>query len=309
MRQSDIGPFGVVDARADPAAAGRLPGGAARERTAAGSALWTAVVVARLAMARTGLPGVPIAEGSSLGGLVAGTVSTAWFAGCARRRRRCLVGAAVLVPGEVLALAARLVGSAAAGLLAAEVAPPPRPRPAGRRDRRRDGCDGRDGDRGRPAGGRGRRLSSAAAEETLDQPADAPAGRRGRPSPAHVPPGRHAPATGRDVPYRARAVRRVLRASRPGRRSLQCPSAFRECSWRRGALTRTSRPGLRSAVARISAWRDAPLINGSVRVPGSAAAVPAAATAAAAAAPAATSPAASGVRPPVGHPAADVDRS
>ena len=80
MHQSDIGPFGVVTlvltlllqvaclAALLPTEAGWL-------------ALWTAVVVARLAMARTGLPGVSVADGSSLGSLVAGTVSAAWFAG------------------------------------------------------------------------------------------------------------------------------------------------------------------------------------------------------------------------------------
>ena len=36
---------------------------------------WTAVVAARVALAATGLPGVPVAEGSSLGRAVAGTVA------------------------------------------------------------------------------------------------------------------------------------------------------------------------------------------------------------------------------------------
>ena len=44
-------------------------------------------MVARLAMARTGLPGVPIAAGSSLGAAVAGTVSRAWLAGLRPGRR------------------------------------------------------------------------------------------------------------------------------------------------------------------------------------------------------------------------------
>jgi cobalamin 5'-phosphate synthase/cobalamin synthase len=120
MRQSDIGPFGVATLVltlllqvACLEALLRADGGWA--------ALWTAVVVARLAMARTGLPGVPIAEGSSLGALVAGTVSRAWFAGCLVVGGGALVGVALLVPGGGPALAARLVGSAVAGLLAAEV--------------------------------------------------------------------------------------------------------------------------------------------------------------------------------------------
>ena len=42
-------------------------------------ALWSAVLVARLAMVRTGLPGVAVAAGSSLGRAVAGTVPRAWW--------------------------------------------------------------------------------------------------------------------------------------------------------------------------------------------------------------------------------------
>jgi adenosylcobinamide-GDP ribazoletransferase len=118
MRQSDIGPFGVATlvltlllqvaclAALLPADGGWL-------------ALWTAVVAARLAMARTGLPGVRIAEGSSLGTLVAGTVSTAWFAGCLLVLAGLIGGAAVL--SEDLPLGAQLGGSAVVGLLAAEV--------------------------------------------------------------------------------------------------------------------------------------------------------------------------------------------
>src|SRR3954453_539281 len=77
MHQSDVGPFGVVTlvltlliqvsclAALLPAGWGWL-------------ALWSAVTVARLAMARTGLPGVAMAEGSSLGALVRDTVSVRW---------------------------------------------------------------------------------------------------------------------------------------------------------------------------------------------------------------------------------------
>jgi cobalamin 5'-phosphate synthase/cobalamin synthase len=116
MRQGDVGPFGVV------ALVLTLLLQVACLATLltidhGWTAVWTAVVVARLAMARTGLPGVPMAEGSSLGRLVAGTVSAAW-----------LVGNAVLLAGLVVAataadpaVAGRLLGSAAAGLLAAEL--------------------------------------------------------------------------------------------------------------------------------------------------------------------------------------------
>jgi cobalamin synthase len=80
MHQGDVGPFGVVTlvltlllqvaclAALLPAADGW-------------PAFATAVVTGRLAMARTGLPGVPFAEGSSLGRTVAGTVSRPWLAG------------------------------------------------------------------------------------------------------------------------------------------------------------------------------------------------------------------------------------
>jgi adenosylcobinamide-GDP ribazoletransferase len=82
-------------------------------------ALWTAVVVARLAMARTGLPGVSVADGSSLGSLVAGTVSAAWFAGGTLVLGALLLAAALVGAGHV-AVAGWLAVSGAAGLLAAE---------------------------------------------------------------------------------------------------------------------------------------------------------------------------------------------
>jgi adenosylcobinamide-GDP ribazoletransferase len=86
-------------------------------RDAGWAACWIAVVAARLAMARTGLPGVPTAEGSSLGRAVAGTVSVRWLAVSAL----VLAVAVVAVTGADPALTARLLGSATAGLLAAEV--------------------------------------------------------------------------------------------------------------------------------------------------------------------------------------------
>jgi adenosylcobinamide-GDP ribazoletransferase len=116
MRQSDVGPFGVATLVltlllqvACLAALLPLDGG--------WLACWTAVGTARLAMARAGLHGVPTAEGSSLGVLVAGTVSVPWFAGC------CLVLLGLLVVGSAgdPDLAGRLAVGALVGLLAAEL--------------------------------------------------------------------------------------------------------------------------------------------------------------------------------------------
>jgi adenosylcobinamide-GDP ribazoletransferase len=115
MRQSDVGPFGVAAlvltlllqvaclAVVLPEPHGWL-------------ALWTAVVVARLAMARTGLPGVAVAEGSALGSMVQGTVSAPWLGG----NWLVLLGFAAATTGDVEA-AARLAAAAVAGLLAGEL--------------------------------------------------------------------------------------------------------------------------------------------------------------------------------------------
>jgi adenosylcobinamide-GDP ribazoletransferase len=116
MHQSDIGPFGVVTLvltlLLQVACLSALLGA-----DGGWAALWLAVAVARLAMARTGLPGVPTAEGSSLGTLVAGTVSAPWLAGWAV----VLVGlAAVATTGDVDPTV-RLAVSALAGVLAAEL--------------------------------------------------------------------------------------------------------------------------------------------------------------------------------------------
>jgi adenosylcobinamide-GDP ribazoletransferase len=117
MHQSDVGPFGVVTvvltlllqaacaAALLTAHAGWLP-------------LWTAVVVARLAMARTGLPGVAVAEGSSLGRAVAGTVSRRWLAGALVLGSGLATGVALLAAGPVTA--ARLLAASGGGLLIAE---------------------------------------------------------------------------------------------------------------------------------------------------------------------------------------------
>ncbi|MDP9390757.1 MAG: adenosylcobinamide-GDP ribazoletransferase, partial [Actinomycetota bacterium] len=72
---------------------------------------------ARLAMARTGLPGVPVAEGSALGRTVAGTVSLPWLAGCGL----AMAALIALATGGDPVRTAQLAGCAAAGLLAAEI--------------------------------------------------------------------------------------------------------------------------------------------------------------------------------------------
>ncbi|KQS68630.1 adenosylcobinamide-GDP ribazoletransferase [Modestobacter sp. Leaf380] len=118
MRAGDVGPFGVATLVltlllqvACLAALLTVDGG--------WLALWTAVVAARLAMARCGLPGVPTAAGSSLGAAVAGTVSRVWFAGAALVAAGCVVATAAWL-GD-LPLAARLVGAAVLGLAAGEL--------------------------------------------------------------------------------------------------------------------------------------------------------------------------------------------
>jgi adenosylcobinamide-GDP ribazoletransferase len=119
MHQGDVGPFGVVTlvltllvqvaclAAVLPAGGGSL-------------ALGTAVLTARLAMARTGLPGVPVAEGSALGRTVAGTVSRLWLGGWTVLALVLTAGAALAVTGAA-ADAVRLAGAVLVGLAAAEV--------------------------------------------------------------------------------------------------------------------------------------------------------------------------------------------
>ena len=118
MRAGDVGPFGVVTlvlvlllqvaclALLLPLVGGWL-------------VLPVATVAARIAMARTGLPGTPLAEGSTLGAAVAGTVSRRWLAGTA-------VGLAVLVAagtattGQDRTTALALGAAIAVGWLASE---------------------------------------------------------------------------------------------------------------------------------------------------------------------------------------------
>ena len=113
MRQGDVGPFGVVTlvlvlllqvaclATLLPSDAGWL-------------GLVAAGLVSRLALGRTGLPGVTVAEGSSLGRSVAGSVSRRWLAGAGT------VSAALLVVGTTH-LGVPFVAAGVAGLLAAEL--------------------------------------------------------------------------------------------------------------------------------------------------------------------------------------------
>jgi len=95
MRAGDVGPFGVVTLvltlLLQVACLAQL-------LTSDGGwlALPAATVAARVAMARTGLPGTPIAEGSSLGQAVAGTVSRAWLAGSAVGTVAAVTGAGLL---------------------------------------------------------------------------------------------------------------------------------------------------------------------------------------------------------------------
>ena len=109
MRQGDVGPFGVVTLLLTVLL--QVAAVAALLETDRGwTALWAAPLVARLAMARTGLPDEPMAAGSTLGQSVAGTVSARWLAGC------------VFLTAALLTVADQaLVASAAAGLLAAEL--------------------------------------------------------------------------------------------------------------------------------------------------------------------------------------------
>jgi cobalamin synthase len=116
MHQSDVGPFGVVTLVLTLLV--QVTCLAALLETRWGwLAFWCAVTVARLAMARTGLPGVRTAEGSSLGALVQGTVSVSWFAGWAVLLLGLVAAGANGSPGP----AVRLAVSAAGGLLAAEL--------------------------------------------------------------------------------------------------------------------------------------------------------------------------------------------
>ena len=99
MHRGDVGPFGVVDAGADPAAPGRVRRRAPRRRRRLAARSGRRCVVARLAMARTGLPGVPSRRARRSAGAVAGTVPRAWLAAARAGRRRASWPAAALLVG------------------------------------------------------------------------------------------------------------------------------------------------------------------------------------------------------------------
>ena len=118
MHQGDVGPFGIVTV----VLALLLQASCATVLLGTDDGwvpLWSAVLVARLAMVRTGLPGVAVADGSSLGRAVAGTVSRAWWAVAALLACGIQAVVALLLhhPGGALGLLVATV----AGLLAAEL--------------------------------------------------------------------------------------------------------------------------------------------------------------------------------------------
>ncbi|MGY2079138.1 adenosylcobinamide-GDP ribazoletransferase [Modestobacter sp. SYSU DS0657] len=119
MRSGDVGPFGVatlvLTLLLQVACLAHL-------LTVDGGwlALPAATLTARLAMARTGLPGVPIAEGSSLGQAVAGTVSRPWLAGAALLTAAAVTGGALFAGRDGPVAALVLVAAVAAGLGASE---------------------------------------------------------------------------------------------------------------------------------------------------------------------------------------------
>jgi adenosylcobinamide-GDP ribazoletransferase len=116
MHQSDIGPFGVVTVvltlLLQVATLGVLLPGQWIAPVAA-------VLTARLAMARTGLPGTVMAATSSLGRAVQGTVSPAWLAGCSVVAAGVVGGAQWLLSGP--ADAAKVTAACAVGIGVAEL--------------------------------------------------------------------------------------------------------------------------------------------------------------------------------------------
>jgi cobalamin synthase len=118
MHQGDVGPFGVVAVvltlLLQVACAAVL-----LASDGGWLAIWTAVLVARLAMVRAGLPGVDVAAGSSLGRAVGGTVSRTWWTGAALLCAGLVAGGGLLVAGPARVPA--LLAAAASGLLAAEL--------------------------------------------------------------------------------------------------------------------------------------------------------------------------------------------
>ena len=119
MRAGDVGPFGVVTLVLT-----LLLQVACLAELLAVHGGWTAlpvaVVAARVAMTRTGLPGVVIAEGSSLGQAVAGTVSRTWLAGTVLAVAAAAVAAPHLAGVGGAASGVELLVAVALGWLAAE---------------------------------------------------------------------------------------------------------------------------------------------------------------------------------------------
>jgi adenosylcobinamide-GDP ribazoletransferase len=120
MRAGDVGPFGVVTLVLTLL----LQAACLADLLAVGSGwlgLPVAVVAARLTMARTGLRGVAIAEGSSLGQAVAGTVSATWLTAAVVISAAAGLGAAGLfdlgLSGGVRLLVAAVLGGLAAEAL------------------------------------------------------------------------------------------------------------------------------------------------------------------------------------------------
>jgi adenosylcobinamide-GDP ribazoletransferase len=118
MHQSDVGPFGVVALVLTLLL--QVACAAALLSTGDGwLPLWAAVLVSRLAMVRTGLPGVAVAEGSSLGRAVGGTVPRAWLAAAVLAGAGVVAGAVAVVSGPAAVVG--LLAAAAVALLAGEV--------------------------------------------------------------------------------------------------------------------------------------------------------------------------------------------
>jgi adenosylcobinamide-GDP ribazoletransferase len=119
MRSGDVGPFGV----ATLVLVLLLQVACLAQLLATGTgwlALPTAVVAARVTMARTGLPGTAIADGSSLGRAVAGTVSRAWLVGAVVVTAATVV-AAPLAAGQEVGYGLRMLAAVVVGWLAGAV--------------------------------------------------------------------------------------------------------------------------------------------------------------------------------------------
>jgi adenosylcobinamide-GDP ribazoletransferase len=119
MRAGDVGPFGVVTLVLTLLLQAAC---LAQLLTVDGGwlALPAATVAARVAMARTGLPGTAIADGSSLGSAVAGTVSRRWLAGSALVALAATVGAALAITSGDAVRAGQLAVAIGLGWAAAE---------------------------------------------------------------------------------------------------------------------------------------------------------------------------------------------